>query len=368
MSMRLRLNSLTRLAQADMVFYLLPALMALLVAGTLAQRSMGLYAAHKMFFGSFVIWAGPVPLPGGYMLIGFLTLNLAIKFIFNSEWSWRKAGIILSHLGVLVLLVGGLLTAVSAKEGFMIIGEGEGSPYIYDYHNRELSVFMGDYASMTIPFQNFINGQNSIDTLPFNFQIQQACSNCAIIKREDAPEIKTPLQGMARFMALETKSPATSPEENMAGIGFEISGLDKNQDGFYIAFEAMPEPITLKRGKQNYKIMMGRQQRTLPFRLELIDFKRETYPGMDKARAYSSAIIVHDGNLQWPALISMNTPLRYKGYTFYQSSFEQTENGEMTVLSVVENKGRLFPYIGTLLVTAGLLLHIFITLQKRRDT
>lgn len=350
-----------------MVFYLLPALMALLVAGTLAQRNMGLYAAHKMFFGSFIVWAGPVPLPGGYMLIGFLALNLAIKFIFNSEWSLRKAGIILSHLGVLVLLAGGLLTALSAKEGFMIIGEGEDSPYIYDYHNRELSIFMGDYASMTIPFQNFVNGQNSIDTLPFNLHVKQVCGNCNIIKREDAPKIEAPLQGMARFMALESQAPETNPEENMAGIGLEISGLDENQNGFYIAFEAMPEPITLTRGKQNYQIMMGRQQRTLPFRLELTDFTRETYPGIDKARAYSSAIIVHDGNLQWPALISMNSPLRYKGYVFYQSSFEQTEKGEMTVLSVVENKGRLFPYIGTLLVTTGLLLHIFITLQKRRE-
>lgn len=70
--------------------------------------------------------------------------------------------------------------------------------------------------------------------------------------------------------------------------------------------------------------------------------------------------------MRWNALIEMNAPLRYKGYTFFQSSFDQNEQGEATVLTVVENKGRLFPYIGTFVVALGLLLHIFIIFRRKR--
>jgi len=45
----------------------------------------------------------------------------------------------------------------------------------------------------------------------------------------------------------------------------------------------------------------------------------------------------------------MNKPLRYKGYTFFQSAYERDQSGEeITILAVVENKGRIFPYLGTI--------------------
>jgi hypothetical protein len=61
----------------------------------------------------------------------------------------------------------------------------------------------------------------------------------------------------------------------------------------------------------------------------------------------------------------MNEPLRYKGYTFYQSSFSLRPDGEYSVLSVVRNKGRVFPYLASLLIFAGLLLHLVIRLRER---
>lgn len=365
--MQLRTNPLLRLAQADMVFYLLPALMALLIAGTLAQPGMGLYAAHKMFFSSYVFWAGPVPLPGGYTLLGLLTLNLTAKFLFQSEWSWRKAGIILTHLGVLAMLAGGLLTAIYAREGFMIIAEGEESPFMYDYTERELSVYMGDYASTTVPFENLETGYE-VQGLPFKMRVIESCSNCNILKREDAPETDLEPRSMARFMALENKAPEKNPEEDLAGISFEISGAEKNQDGLYIAFDAMPEPVEIKHKDRSYKIMLGRRQDQLPFSIALKDFTKRDYPGTGMARAFSSDVIVRDGNLSWPARIEMNAPLRYKGYTFYQSSFEEGDKGDMTVLSAVENRGRLFPYTGAALIAAGLLLHLVITLRMRSSS
>ncbi len=343
-----------RMAQADIAFYALPPIMLYLVLGTLAQRDMGLYAAHKLFFGSFILWAGPLPLPGFYLFAGILTLSLLLKFLLNSEWTIKKAGINLTHLGVITLLIGGLATALTAREGYMLIAEGGSSPYVYDYLQRELFVFENDHLLRTIPFEKL---HGSDFDLPFDLKITGRCANCDIGKRGIAEKN---FKGMAQFMALTPKQSEKEPEQNIAGLTLEISG------DTYIAFEGMPKPVEIRARNRDYKLMFGRQQRLLPFSIKLTNFTKENYPGLEKARAYSSNITVMDGDLTWPARIEMNAPLRYKGYTFYQSSFEESPEGQATVLSVVENKGRLFPYIGTALIAAGLLLHLYFMLRERR--
>ncbi|SVA41121.1 uncharacterized protein METZ01_LOCUS93975, partial [marine metagenome] len=63
-------------------------------------------------------------------------------------------------------------------------------------------------------------------------------------------------------------------------------------------------------------------------------------------------------------LIQMNEPLRYKGYTFFQSSFIEGPEGETTVLAVVKNYGRLFPYISSIIMCIGLLFHLSLKLPE----
>jgi hypothetical protein len=362
-----------RLSRADIAFYTLPALMALLVIGTLAQADMGLYQAHKTYFAAFVFWVGFVPLPAGYTLLGVLTLNLLLKFLFHSEWSWRKAGIILSHFGALILLLGGLLTALSAREGFMILAEGNHSPFVYDYHQRELMVFEGDRLLHRIDFDLLRQARNGgeFTNLPFAFTVLDVCENCEIVApsadesaeddhmTETAAQEQSGFQRMVRLMQLKPKASEKEAEANLAGVTFRLSGLQNSaQNGSYIAFEAMPQPIEITHNENNYKIIFGKSQRRLPFSIKLDEFVKQTYPGTDMARSYHSDVTVLDGEAEWRARIEMNAPLRYKGYTFYQSSFDQSGAVDMSVLSVVENKGRIFPYLGTLVIGLGLLLHI----------
>lgn len=361
------LKLVQRLSRADIVFYLMPVLMILLTAGTVAQADMGLYEAHRKFFASFIFFWGPLPLPGGYLVLSILTFHLILKFVFHSTWSWRKSGIILTHLGALVLLIGGLLTAVFAREGYMVLGEGESSPYVYDYHQRELMVFRDDLLYARIPFEALKIGEYQ-GVLPFTMHIRNLCENCQILKREETEQDfagDVPFQSMAQFMALEPKEKDKQPEVNLSGLSFTLAGLDGDLGGLYIAFEGMPKPIEFQVGKHAYKMVFGKAQRLLPFSLHLEDFTRENYPGMMKAKAYSSDVVIEDGGGQWQARIEMNAPLRYKGYTFYQSSFDDSTDKEYSVLSVVENKGRIFPYLGTFIIALGLLIHIILIFKER---
>lgn len=360
-----------KLAQAEMVFYLMPFLIALLVIGTIAQGQIGLYAAHQKYFASFIIWAGPpplsIPLPGGYLILSLLTLNLTLKFITASTWAWAKSGIILSHLGALILLIGGLLTALTAQEKYIIIPEGDQTPYIYDYHARELVIYANDALKTAIPFETITAGNPLPTHLPFNANVLKAFPNATILRRAESPGYDDTInyRGLAKFMALKPAAKGKDPETDLTSLTLEITGLDESQNGTYITFDGAPKPITLTSKGQTYTILLGKKQTALPFSIRLIDFQKQTYDGIDLARSYASDIVIIDNTLEWPARIEMNKPLRYKGYTFFQSSFEQTPETEITILSVVKNKGWLFPYIGTGILGIGLLLHLILTIRRR---
>ena len=144
----------------------------------------------------------------------------------------------------------------------------------------------------------------------------------------------------------------------------EVSGASAESDGTWILFENMRAQQHLTIDGQQYGFSLRALQYPLVFSIELKDFKKEVHPGTPMARAYSSAVTLLDGELRLPQLISMNEPLRYKGYTFFQSSFRQDDKTETTVLAVVKNYGRTFPYISSIVICIGLLLHIFIMLPR----
>ncbi len=355
------------LASANMVFFLLPPLMMVLVAGTVAQRWIGLYSASKMFFSAVVIWlGGVVPVPGGWTLMAFLTVSLFLKFLLKSEWQWKKAGVLLAHLGALVLMCGGLLTALTARESYMVIPEGAESAYLYDYHKRELIVYEDARVRAQFPYADI--AQWDATSLPFTLTVVGWCENCGILKRADTEDYTpdVPYRGMAQNMALQSRPPEREPEANLTGLTFALDGVSKTADGVYMAFEGMPKPVTFEKGGHTYQIVFGKAQRPLPFSVKLTAFEKQTYSGLEKARAYTSDLLVKDQGLEWPVRIEMNKPFRYRGYTFFQSSFEEGADFQATILAVVENRGRLFPYIGTGLMGLGLFWHLVLMVWNGR--
>ena len=68
-------------------------------------------------------------------------------------------------------------------------------------------------------------------------------------------------------------------------------------------------------------------------------------------------------DMEREVLISMNEPFRYKGWTFFQASFQETGGGpEISTFAVTRNYGRLIPYVATGVVFVGLLIHFIIVL------
>ncbi len=100
----------------------------------------------------------------------------------------------------------------------------------------------------------------------------------------------------------------------------------------------------------------------LPFGIKLDDFIFERYPGSNSPSWYESKVSVIDGTKTLPEFrIYMNHILKYKGYRFYQSSYDEDENG--TILSVNQDSaGTGLTYSGYLLMAISMILSL---LSKR---
>ncbi|PCH51265.1 MAG: cytochrome C biogenesis protein [Flavobacteriaceae bacterium] len=98
----------------------------------------------------------------------------------------------------------------------------------------------------------------------------------------------------------------------------------------------------------------------LPFYIKLKDFIMDKYPGTNSASSYASEVQLIDtkNEVQRDFRIYMNNILTYKGYRFFQSSFDKDEKG--TYLSVNNDYwGTLVSYIGYVLLTLGMVLTFF---------
>ena len=102
-----------------------------------------------------------------------------------------------------------------------------------------------------------------------------------------------------------------------------------------------------------YVVAYTNERKNLGFQLKLKNFKVIRYPSSFKAASYESEVQVNqEENIR---LISMNHPLKWAGYTIYQSGFEEDENGKpvASVFAINKDPGRFVKYFGSLLIVLG---------------
>ena len=115
---------------------------------------------------------------------------------------------------------------------------------------------------------------------------------------------------------------------------------------------------TFSVGEQDFTIRYGSKVYDLPFSVKLNDFIAEKYPGTDKSySSFASEVTVIDEET-FDYRIYMNNILNYKGYRFFQASFDPDEQG--TILSVNHDSlGTFLTYLGYILLYFGLVVILF---------
>ena len=342
-------------------------MMILVFVGTIAQRDMGLYYAQQKYFSNWLAWFGPVPVPGGRLTMLIMFLNMISLLFRHTLWKMKKVGIIIVHLGALLLLIGGGITAWFSFEGNMVLDEGDKSNFIVNSQQSELSFINTTQPNyddvISLPEKILTNGNIlNPNGLPFSIEIIQFHSN-AEAERRTQPKGNF-YHGLAKNFLLLPKENEKEAEMNRSGILFKISDTSSNADGIYSLFLGQSIPQTLQVNDEIFTLVLRRERIYLPFYIELLDFKRVLHPGTTIPKSFSSEVNLIENDIPRRVMIKMNEPLRHESYTFFQASFSQSKSGETSILAVVKNYGRLFPYISSLIMSFGLLIHLLLQLPK----
>src|SRR5579871_601218 len=145
--MDIKSEFLDRLASVKLTLVCLGLSMVLVIFGTLAQVQMGTFAAQKAFFNTWWIFGQlgemNVPaFPGGLTVGALWLVNLLAAFAVRFQFHRRGAGILISHFGVILLLVGQFLTQSFAHESNMPIEIGQTRNYTESFRDMELALVM----------------------------------------------------------------------------------------------------------------------------------------------------------------------------------------------------------------------------------
>lgn len=120
----------------------------------------------------------------------------------------------------------------------------------------------------------------------------------------------------------------------------------------------------------NFNMIYGSRTYLLPFSVKLNDFQLEKYPGSESAMSYASEVTIIDKEKanQFDFKIFMNNILDYRGFRFFQSSYNITDTYEETVLSVNHDYwGTLITYIGYTILYICLILMLLMKNTRMAD-
>ena len=387
----------------------------LVFVGTVAQADEGLYGAQAHYFKQWLVIGIhlfghkiPLLLPGGYLLGTLLLVNLVASHIFRFEFSTKKLGIQLAHAGIIVLLVGQLSTDLLSHELQMHFAEGETRKYSDSATEYELIFLSGNEVTSIPERRRSVGSQISVPSLPFTIRVLQHWHNSDVNFRAPMLHNDAPLttNGVARsFDFRHVEDVKSMDQRNIPTVLLELIAPSGSL-GTWVASDWTGDP-TLVEAVRNGYVSMGADmaqriatQLTVPqtfqaggksftlllrplrayhtFSLTLLKATHTTYPGTDIPKDFRSRVRIDNlqSGEQREVEISMNHPLRYGGYTYYQYQMDAGQSAQMagrtptSVLQVVRNPSWLTPYVGCGMVGLGLLIqflyHLIGFVAKRK--
>lgn len=372
----LRRSFVTFFTSLKLTIALLALSILLVFWATLAQVKLGIWGVQKEFFQTFFVlgkFPGTdilVPLfPGGYFIGGLLLINLVSAHVHRFKMTWKKSGIFLVHFGLILLLVGELLTGLWQEDFQMRLDEGQTRNYSESIRESELAIIDATDPQfddvVAIPAEKLAKTPElQHPKLPFRIVTRAFFPNAFV---EQAPpegpgpataEVPVVATRDIGLKAVVRPQPITyrDNERNWATAFVELVGPDGSL-GVWMVSTLLIEAQTFEYGGKTYRLQMRLERNYKNFALTLIDFSHDRYAGTEIPKNFSSRLrlVTDDGKDDREVLIYMNNPLRVDGMTFYQASFDN--NDQTTVLQVVRNPSWLLPYVSCVLMSVGLLFH-----------
>jgi hypothetical protein len=340
---------------------------------TLEQIDNGLYPTLRKYFywksvfllpeiNGKTIW---VPMLSGYWVGALFLLNLILGGVIRIRKGWKHAGNLISHFGIVFMLIGAGVAQHFSERGNMAVGEGQSSNAAEDYF--EYVVELTEIKDGKAGPIHVIRGKE-IDDLetskrtfrlpdfPFDIELGGYLVNAQPVAiTERAPDkYQTKVDG---YYLME-KPGETSAEANTAGCYGQVLHRDGKKGETFILAGASFHPLTIRHEDRLFTIDMRKRLWLMPFTVNLDKFTAEFHPGTQKPSKFISEITrVEDGS-EAKVTIQMNEPMRYEGLTFFQASYGPPGAGPgqkmYSVFEVVRNPADKWPEYSLYIVAIGL--------------
>jgi hypothetical protein len=384
-----RISEVLRLlASLRLTVVLFSLALVLVFCGTLAQVDMGIWTAVNQYFRSAYVWIpfqifvhfgqvffgvsasahlpGAFPFPGGWLIGGLLLTNLVAAHMVRFRFNWKRSGVLCLHAGLVILMLSELVTGLFAIEGNMTIVKDGSSNFIEETRASELAILDPSDpeadAVVVVPDQLLRKGGViRHEELPVDLEIVRYMRNSELSTQVSAGRDNPATTGAGRsIVALEQAEVSgtdtkQSVDTHAAYVEFKKKDTGESLGTYLVAIRLKSQQLA-DDGK-TYEISLRFKRTYKPYRIHLLQFRHEVYLGTQTPKNFSSLVRLEDPthDEQREVLIAMNEPLRYRGETFYQSSFLPGDKG--TVLQVVRNPGWLMPYLACTMICVGMMVH-----------
>jgi len=355
--------------------------MFLVFVGTLDQVQIGVYEAQLRYFKSFFLYFNlpgsnfRIPyFPGGYTLGGVLLINLIAAHVSRFKLTWKKAGILILHSGLILLLIGQIVTSLFEEESQIQLDQGQTKNYSESPYFDELAIVDQSKPDsdevISVPAGRLVKGQTiSLPVAGLQLQVDESFENAALINPNQLPSPTYPHLRLGP-MAVAVAIPKTYKQDERNQPAAAVTLLKEGQSvGSWALASGFPQPVQFKVGADPYQIVLRPKRYYRPFSITLEDFRHDRYAGTEIAKNFSSKVRLVDPSAHEnrEALIYMNHPLWYSDLILYQAGFGN--NDKTTVLQVMKNPSRLVPYIACGMMALGLLIqfgmHLVSFVRKR---
>ena len=314
-----------------------------------------------------------------YSLDKKVFLNALYNKAFSQDFSFQDREISISYAD---FIPNAKDTLVKAKDGknyieLVIAGEsGRISEYLQEGETRNINNLLFAFEDPSAQKGSLIITKDSnggfLVNSPFEIgYMKMADQSTGVIDKDTLQEF-----GKRRLYTLGGLQFVF--KEYHEGVEMQYTSGDKEanmQDGLVLNVEVddKSQQITLLGGKGfvsnseqfplnglNFDLGYGSIHYPVPFSIKLNDFQLERYPGSSSPASFASEVTLIDPNenLEMSYRIYMNNVLDYKGYRFFQSSYDKDELG--TILSVNHDAwGTNITYLGYFLMGLGMILAVF---------
>ena len=296
----------------------------------------------------------------------------------------KRAGIVLLHWGIALLMFNELFVGLSAVEGQMTIEEGQTANYVRDIRSLELAVI--DHSDsdedhvVVVPGSLLVEGATiEHESLPFKVEIDKFYKN-AVVRKLKTGEENPATQGIGLQWIAE-KARAGTGTDSDSGVDesaayVKLTDKKSGDDlgtrfvGLFLTMRGFAGTATTTAGK-TYDVVLRFKRTYKDYEMTLVDVRKDDYLGTNTPMNYSSEVRVVDEkrNVDREVKIWMNNPLRFAGETFYQSGYNRDPQSgtELTTLAVVTNAGWMIPYVCCMLVGIGMTAQFLVVLLRFLD-